>query len=622
MKIGLMAIECILKYSSQRDEKKTEDKITPLRSGHKLRRRFRPRVRGRRRTTTTTESYPEPQPEKVEDENPSPAPVYPTSPPNKLDEFCDKVIRSITDSVTGDNFHKVAMYQDIWYLVSKYNIPVEDHSIDIVILIDELCNGDDPKDTKEDPINNNIDIGPANGLSLDHPTRLWEKPVRKSGGRRPPSVLNKGGDQRTKIESRGKTRIPVEKRQRTKGMPEVGSRGDFSFYPTRVEVEPVTKPPLLSPSYPRVVAYTPRPDAEDLPSSNHLQGEHEAPAFLLPSPTAGPGFPGQPARLPVVPDEEDVDVITLYPELDIRHMEKQGYQVVGNQPQDIMVETSFSFSGDSSPGKLKKGAVSNIGNHALPDDESSIQTFQVENFVGNDDNAPETYPSETGSSPFPPVVLLTTPGMRRGTVEDLPMPRPTLPPIVKTSSLAKKPRTDLEPHPNYPTLPPVVRKDVYEEPSRSSEEIEKSAFPRSRHSPQYVASRGYFPPPSSGALPQQREPYPYQNLPRPYLSAPLPRPPFPRSPSSAGMAVARRDEFNREDGETPMMSNKMDDMKFIDGYIDTGSSLPRVPPGYPRISEARPQERRSDPAGPATRCFKSTSPLTDVLHVDAPHCNN
>ena len=72
-----------------------------------------------------------------------------------------------------------------------------------------------------------------------------------------------------------------------------------------------------------------------------------------------------------------------------------------------------------------------------------------------------------------------------------------------------------------------------------------------------------------------------------------------------------------------MMSNKMDDMKFIDGYIDTGSSLPRVPPGYPRISEARPQERRSDPAGPpATRCFKSTSPLTDVLHVDAPHCNN
>ena len=29
MKIGLMAVECILKFSSQRDEKKTEDKITP-----------------------------------------------------------------------------------------------------------------------------------------------------------------------------------------------------------------------------------------------------------------------------------------------------------------------------------------------------------------------------------------------------------------------------------------------------------------------------------------------------------------------------------------------------------------------------------------------------------------
>ena len=517
------------------------------------------------------------------------------------------MIRSITDSVTGDNFHKVTMYQDIWYLVSKYNIPVEDHSVDIVILIDELCNSAADADVKEDPISNNIDIGPANGLSLDQPTKTWKEPVRKSGGRRPPSVVNKDLGQRTKPKSPEKARNPIDKRQRNKGG---GSRGDFTFYPTQVEVEPVTKSPLLSPSYPRVVAYTPRPDAGDMPANNKLLGEQEAPAFLLPSPTASPGFPGQPARLPVVPEEEDVDVITLYPELDIRHMEKQGYQVLGNQPQDIMVETSFSFSGDSSPGKLKKGSVSNIGNHALPEEESNIQTFQVENFVEEDDSVAEN--SEKGSSPFPPVVLLTTPGMRRGTVEDLPMSRPTLPPIVKTSSMAKQP----DPHPNYPPLPAVVRKEVYEEPSRSSEETEKSAnFPRSRHSPQYVASRGYFPPPSSGALPQQREPYPYQNLPRPYLSAPLPRPPFPRSPSSAGMAVARRDEFNREDGGMPMMSNKMDDMKFIDGYIDT-SSLPRVQPGYPRISEARPQERR-DPAGPATRCFKSASLLTDTLHVCA-----
>ena len=64
------------------------------------------------------------------------------------------------------------------------------------------------------------------------------------------------------------------------------------------------------------------------------------------------------------------------------------------------------------------------------------------------------------------------------------------------------------------------------------------------------------------------------------------------------------------------MSNKMDDMKFIDGYIDT-SSLPRVQPGYPRVSEARPQERRDGAAGPATRCFKSTSLLTDSLHACA-----
>ena len=572
-------------------------------------------MRPRRRTTTTTESYPDEEPEILEEsypENPLTASASPTSPPYRLKEFCDKVVRSITDSVTGDNFHKVTMYQDIWYLVSKYNIPIEDHSVDIVILIDELCNGADAEvEVKEDPINNNIDIGPANGLSLDQPVKSWKEPARKSGGRRPPSVANDVLGHLAETKSLGHL---SENQQTAKGVPGVGSRGGFTFYPTQVEVEPVTKSPLLSPSYPRVVAYTPRPDAGALPASHHHHVEHNP--FLHPSPTASPGFPGQPARLPILPKDEDVDVITLYPELDIRHMEKQGYQVVGNQAQDIMVETSFSFAGDSSS-KLKKGVVSNMGNHALPDEESSIQTFQVENFVKEEDPKTGNPSTETGTTPFPPVVLLTTPGMRRGTVEDVPMSRPTLPPIVKTSSMTKQSRVDVEPHPNYPQLPAIVRDEVYEEPSRSSEEIEKSAFPKSRHSPQYVASRGYFPPPSSGALPQQREPYPYQNLPRPYLSAPLPRPPYPRSPSSAGMAVARRDDFDRENGGgTPMMSNKMDDMKFIDGYIDT-SSLPRVQPGYPRVSEARPQERREGAAGPATRCFKSTSLLTDSLHACA-----
>ena len=70
--------------------------------------------------------------------------------------------------------------------------------------------GGDDGDVKEDPINNNVDIGPANGLSLDQqPIKSWKEPaVRKSGGRRPPSVVNKDLRQRSKIESLGN---PVEK---------------------------------------------------------------------------------------------------------------------------------------------------------------------------------------------------------------------------------------------------------------------------------------------------------------------------------------------------------------------------------------------------------------------------
>ena len=194
------------------------------------RRRFRPRVRGRRRTTTTLAG-----PVVT-----SPAPVYPvdeakpnpTSP--RLKEFCDRVIRTITESLSGENFLKVTMYQDIWFLVAKYDIPVEDHSIDIVVLIDQLCNGDDSQKENEEPMDNNIDIGPTNGLSLEETSKPW--PGGRSGGRRPPSVITKS------LGSPGSFGRP--------GSP--GSRGDFTFYPTAVKVEAVTKTPLLSPSYPRV----------------------------------------------------------------------------------------------------------------------------------------------------------------------------------------------------------------------------------------------------------------------------------------------------------------------------------------------------------------------------------
>ena len=36
----------------------------------------------------------------------------------------------------------VSLYQEIWYLINKYSIPVTDHDLDIVILIDNICRGD------------------------------------------------------------------------------------------------------------------------------------------------------------------------------------------------------------------------------------------------------------------------------------------------------------------------------------------------------------------------------------------------------------------------------------------------------------------------------------------------
>ena len=65
------------------------------------------------------------------------SPVYDET--ANLKSFCREVISRISDSLSKDQFKRVAMYQQIWYLVSKYQITVENPSDDIVVIVDALC---------------------------------------------------------------------------------------------------------------------------------------------------------------------------------------------------------------------------------------------------------------------------------------------------------------------------------------------------------------------------------------------------------------------------------------------------------------------------------------------------
>ena len=241
-----------------------------------------------------------------------------------------------------------------------------------------------------------------------------------------------------------------------------------------------------------------------------------------------------------------------------------------------------------SPGKVISDP--NSSNHRRQDDSYGDRSSEtsVRNFT----------PSEFVSSTIRPAHRPTTsePPLRKGTVEDIPAHRPTLPPVVKTEKM----EIENSQHPNYldhlnsisstanPPFNPTtfktsklkglfrgqekhyktylqnIMEDFYEEPSRSTEEAERPNYLRSDYSKHYA--------PASGFYPRQREPYPYKNMPRP-----LPYLGHPRHPSRSGPPRGPPRgrypprEFDRED----LMGNKMDDLKLIDGYIEAHESKQR-----------------------------------------------
>ena len=240
-------------------------------------------------------------------------------------------------------------------------------------------------------------------------------------------------------------------------------------------------------------------------------------------------------------------------------------------PQDILVASSLSFGGShqispADPGK-DVGRKNPGWENEVTEEKKTSSSSGV---IGH-----KFQPSE-----FVSASSRTTPGpqLRKGTVEDIPPPRPTLPPVVKTSGLELREKKHTE-HGNHISSTPVPvkmttfktskidllgdyrdRADYYnsylkdllgdiEEPSRSTEVIEPSAD-HMRYGVQSLPPGAYFP--------RQREPYPYQNMaaPLPYLRPP--KPPIRRPPPPP----QRADLYDREN----LLGNRLENLRKIDAH--------------------------------------------------------
>ena len=269
-----------------------------------------------------------------------------------------------------------------------------------------------------------------------------------------------------------------------------------------------------------------------------------------------------------------------------------------------MVASSLSFggTGEISPavaGPGKDAERKNPGwerENEVTDDKTSSPSGSGQKFR----------PSEFVSASTPRPRVTPGPALRKGTVEDIPPPRPTLPPVVKTSGLELREREmgKHTEHGNHISSTPVPNKlttfktskidllgdyrdkaDYYksylkdllgniDEPSRSTEVIEPSAD-HMRYGVQSLSPGAYFP--------RQREPYPYQNMaaPLPYLMPPKPprRPPPPPQ--------QRTDHFDREN----LLGNRVENLRKIDGQRNAHRNHVKYQ-HRPSVREKYPQNER------------------------------
>ena len=54
------------------------------------------------------------------------------------------------------SYNDINIVQEIWYLVSKFSIPVVDSDTDILILIDDICRDDSPDPMLDNSISDEV----------------------------------------------------------------------------------------------------------------------------------------------------------------------------------------------------------------------------------------------------------------------------------------------------------------------------------------------------------------------------------------------------------------------------------------------------------------------------------
>ena len=298
--------------------------------------------------------------------------------------------------------------------------------------------------------------------------------------------------------------------------------------------------------------------------------------------------------------------------------------------QDILVASSLSFGSSGGPAShsgLAPGTVMDADLDMVRGHYNEDRDHHSQDRGHHSEDSGYTghfTPSELVSTSVSPVVTTRRPPLRRGTVEDVPAPRPTTE-RTEASSLGSSPAPAPAPatyrtsklEPDYSSY---LRNLVEEEPARSTEVVEPGTA-LSRYS-----GAGY-----SGYYPRPREPYPYKNLrmPLPYLAPPRHRAPA-RDRGDSG-------EFDRED----MMGNKMDSTQHIEGYIDSDEAgypanvyaahaPPAVPSPAPALSALTPHQLatrlslttpRPGPEGGNTRDYTVFDMADAVVTVTAPPDN-
>ena len=86
-----------------------------------------------------------------------------------MKNFCRQVLKTMANSLEQDSFNQVSMYQEIWYLVSKYNIQVPNHNTDIVIVVEQLCQDNHNQVSRyQKPFDNSVELDTETNAFVFH----------------------------------------------------------------------------------------------------------------------------------------------------------------------------------------------------------------------------------------------------------------------------------------------------------------------------------------------------------------------------------------------------------------------------------------------------------------------